>query len=150
MSSQLTIEQYSEKAIVVRGNTQPYKDALSDLGGKWNANLKGGGGWIFPNSKKTIIEKLNADINKGEVKESVVSTKQSASSSSSTAVNTQFVSRSDYLHLLARVERLEQATSHQFKSSIPSRKTVEEKVEVDDSGSEEESEKVVRMMKRKN
>ena len=64
----MNIENYSEKAIVVRGeDTKKYKNELMDLGGKYNALLKGGPGWIFPkikqnkisdfiNSKKTLIK----------------------------------------------------------------------------------------------
>ena len=55
--SSITVEQYSEKAIVVRGNTIPYKDKLLSIGGKWNKMLKGGEGWIFPLTKKPIVEK---------------------------------------------------------------------------------------------
>jgi hypothetical protein len=43
----LTVEDYSEKAIVVRGDTQTYKQQLKDLGGKWNTRLRDGPGWIF-------------------------------------------------------------------------------------------------------
>ena len=46
----LTVEDYSEKAIVVRGETKEHKDALKQLGGKWNSRLRDGAGWIF--SKK--------------------------------------------------------------------------------------------------
>jgi hypothetical protein len=48
--SDLSCTDYSEKAIVVRGDTKEHKDALKNLGGKYNANLKDGAGWIF--SKK--------------------------------------------------------------------------------------------------
>ena len=65
------LTQYSEKAFVVR-----YSKALDkildsevklivEMGGKWNSNLKGGGGWIFPNFKKKIVENY---INSGEKK----------------------------------------------------------------------------------
>lgn len=43
----LTVEDYSEKSIVVRGDTRPHKDKLKMLGGKWNPGLRDGGGWIF-------------------------------------------------------------------------------------------------------
>ncbi len=56
----LKIEEYSEKSIVVFGNTKEYKDQLKEFGGKWNSNLnKNGekfGGWIYPISKKTELE----------------------------------------------------------------------------------------------
>lgn len=39
---------YSEKAILVKGNTTSYKDKFVELGGKWNGSLKG---WIFPKKR---------------------------------------------------------------------------------------------------
>jgi hypothetical protein len=54
--SAITLQEYSEKSFVLRGdNTRDYKDTLKSLGGKWNLNLKGGGGWIFGNSKKSKV-----------------------------------------------------------------------------------------------
>jgi hypothetical protein len=45
----LICEEYSEKAIVVRGEeTKNCKEELKKLGGKYNAHLKNGAGWIFP------------------------------------------------------------------------------------------------------
>ena len=60
----ITIEDYSEKAIVVRGNTTPYKEKIMKLGGKWNPKLRDGPGWIFPKTKKSSIEQWMAS---GEV-----------------------------------------------------------------------------------
>lgn len=51
----LTIESYSEKALVVRGETKPFSKELSALGGKWNDKLRDGPGWIFPKTKKADI-----------------------------------------------------------------------------------------------
>jgi len=59
----LSLEIYSDKSFVVRPS-ESIEDKLPDievnsiiqLGGKWNANLKGGGGWIFPNFKKKVVE----------------------------------------------------------------------------------------------
>ncbi len=48
------IVDYSEKAILVKGNTTIFKERFSALGGKWNGTLKG---WIF--SKKKAIEVRN-------------------------------------------------------------------------------------------
>uniref|UniRef100_A0A6C0ELS3 Uncharacterized protein n=1 Tax=viral metagenome TaxID=1070528 RepID=A0A6C0ELS3_9ZZZZ len=45
----LTVEDYSEKCIVVRGNTQSHSVQLKALGGKFAPYLRNGGpGWIFP------------------------------------------------------------------------------------------------------
>ena len=169
MSSELTIEQYSEKAIAVRGNTQPFKEHLKDFGGKWNSGLRGGGGWIFPNSKKPKIEELNQLISKGEVKASPVEKKTYTSSSSSSSSSSSlpvtdrnFVPLKDYLDLLSRVERLEQIVSHVdfVKSSVPSTKTTttkpsskkeEAEIEIAEDSDEDEEEapqKVERLMKR--
>lgn len=46
---------YSEKAVAVIGNTYQIKDILKKLGGKFNARLTCGAGWIFPKSKKDVL-----------------------------------------------------------------------------------------------
>ena len=53
----LTWSRYSDKCIVVRGDTRKHLDHLKALGGKWNAHLKdgGGGGWIFPSYKEEFV-----------------------------------------------------------------------------------------------
>lgn len=53
----INCEEYSDRAIVVRGETKNYKDDLVSLGGKYNARLKGGPGWIF--SKKMEVQVYN-------------------------------------------------------------------------------------------
>lgn len=57
------IEKYSEKSFVVRGKTFKYKDKLIEVGGKWNPNLKGGKGWIFPLTKLEEVKKVVDAIN---------------------------------------------------------------------------------------
>lgn len=52
--SDINIQNYSDKAIVVRGNTRKYKEDLKKLGGKYNGRLSAGPGWIF--SKKSELE----------------------------------------------------------------------------------------------
>ena len=53
----LLIKDYTEKSFVLHGDTQPHKDKIKELGGKWNANLKDGlKGWIFPMTKKKTVE----------------------------------------------------------------------------------------------
>ena len=52
------IVDYSEKAIAVFGNTVSLKDALEEVGGKYNTNLRGKAGWIFPKMKREIVQKL--------------------------------------------------------------------------------------------
>lgn len=53
---------YSEKAIALFGDTKPIKDALSDLGGRFNGRLTHDGqkraGWIFPKVKEMRVREL--------------------------------------------------------------------------------------------
>lgn len=53
---------YSEKAIALFGDTKPIKDALSDLGGRFNGRLTHDGekraGWIFPKAKEARVREL--------------------------------------------------------------------------------------------
>ena len=57
----VTVCKYSEKAISVIGNTRPFADVLRANGGRFNARLSCGAGWIFQATKRdTIIEALKA------------------------------------------------------------------------------------------
>ena len=53
---------YSEKAVALFGDTKPIKDALSDLGGRFNGRLTYRGekcaGWVFPNAKEMQVREL--------------------------------------------------------------------------------------------
>jgi hypothetical protein len=117
--SSITVEQYSEKAIVVRGNTIPYKEKLLSVGGKWNKMLKGGEGWIFPLTKKPVVEKLlsepatvyedgsdnSSSSSSYKEKQNTYKTSRSVSNESTSEV---VLSKKEYLHLISRIERLEQ------------------------------------------
>ena len=54
---------YTEKSIVVRGDTRDHKEELKTLGGKWNSKLTDNstqeqfGGWIFPTTKQEQVKK---------------------------------------------------------------------------------------------
>lgn len=56
ISTGLRIEEYSEKAIVVLGDTKPVAETLKSLGGKFNARLKCGAGWIFSKKAEARIK----------------------------------------------------------------------------------------------
>jgi len=65
----ITAEDYSPKSFVVRVNSlseikDNHKNALKEFGGKWNTHLRGGAGWIFPNSKRNELDKY---INEGKI-----------------------------------------------------------------------------------
>ena len=53
---------YSEKAVALFGDTKPIKDALSDLGGRFNGRLTYRGekcaGWVFPKAKEMQVREL--------------------------------------------------------------------------------------------
>ena len=51
----ITIADYTDKSIVVQGDTRKYKEDLKKLGGKYNGMLKNGPGWIFPKSNETDL-----------------------------------------------------------------------------------------------
>ena len=52
----LQIIDYSEKAIAIVGETRAIKDTLKSLGGRFNAHLTCGAGWIFSKSKEDAIK----------------------------------------------------------------------------------------------
>jgi hypothetical protein len=61
----LSVSDYSEKAIVVRGeDTKSYTQQLGALGGKYNDRLRGGPGWIF---SKKMEDKVLAFVSSGKV-----------------------------------------------------------------------------------
>jgi hypothetical protein len=59
----LSIVDYSEKAIAVFGDTKPIKEQLKELGGRFNPNLihpsgEKKMGWIFPKKKSDEVKKV--------------------------------------------------------------------------------------------
>lgn len=59
----LRIEQYSDKAIIVRGDTKAHKDRIKAMGGKWLGRPKSGSaGWMFPASKRSKVESGLSDL----------------------------------------------------------------------------------------
>lgn len=64
-SYNLQIVDYSEKGVVLTGDTKPIKDEIKALGGKFGmrfdtSKVPSGVGWIFPKTKLAEIEKLVA------------------------------------------------------------------------------------------
>lgn len=51
----LEIVDYSEKAVAVTGDTRAHAGKLKELGGRFNARLKCGAGWIFSKKKEQEI-----------------------------------------------------------------------------------------------
>lgn len=52
----LRIIDYSEKAVAVIGETKAVKDRLKELGGRFNAKLSCGPGWIFSKTKRNDLK----------------------------------------------------------------------------------------------
>lgn len=59
----LEIAEYSEKSIVVTGDTKLLRTQLKKMGGKFNRNLKCGAGWIFSKKVKDDVEHLVSLVN---------------------------------------------------------------------------------------
>lgn len=58
---EISIIDYSEKAIAIVGDTKPIKEKLKALGGKFNPHLKCGAGWIFAKKRQSdVISILSA------------------------------------------------------------------------------------------
>ncbi len=60
---ELKVVDYSEKAIVVTGNTKLFKSEIKKLGGRYNPRLKCGQGWVFSVKKRQEVEDLVKWIN---------------------------------------------------------------------------------------
>lgn len=105
MATSVTVETYSDKAIVVRGALEHHGAVLSSISGTFNERLKGGRGWIFPkyllSQVRGVVEKLNS----GQYGNEFEQKPQSTVSSGGSVVDT--VSKQEYLSLLSRVEKLE-------------------------------------------
>ena len=56
----LTVVEYSAKSFAIVGNTKEIKDQLKSLGGRFNARLTCGAGWVFPVTKRgEVLNALN-------------------------------------------------------------------------------------------
>lgn len=64
----INIIDYSEKAFAVVGDTKAVKEQLKKMGGRFNAKLSCGCGWIFSNKMREEVERF---ISSGEVTEKV-------------------------------------------------------------------------------
>lgn len=56
----VSLVDYSEKAIAVVGDTRPIADKLKGLGGRFNARLSCGPGWIFSKKKESELKAVLA------------------------------------------------------------------------------------------
>ena len=70
----LNLEYYSNNSIAVFGDTKPWKETLKSLGGRWNANLTGRGGWIFPRIKEQELTQLVLQVTSGSIQPPIQTT----------------------------------------------------------------------------
>jgi hypothetical protein len=61
----ISIVKYTEKSVAAIGETKAFKDAIKEVGGKWNSKLKCGPGWILSAKKlealKTALSTTSTD-----------------------------------------------------------------------------------------
>ena len=61
----IQIVKYTEKSVAAIGETKAFKDAIKEVGGKWNSKLKCGPGWILSTKKlealKTALSTTSTD-----------------------------------------------------------------------------------------
>ncbi len=129
----ITVEMYSEKAIVVRGTMEHHGTVYQSMGGTFNDRLKGGRGWIFPkhmmNQVRSISDKLNSGQYGNEYEQkSGTGNATGTGNGNGTGNGQEYVSKTEYLSVLSRVERLEalvsQLTGNGSPSSVPSSSSV--------------------------
>jgi hypothetical protein len=108
----ITVDFYSEKAIVVRNTLEHHGPIMEQLGGTFNEKLRGGRGWIFSKFKMTqvrnIVDKLNSGQYGNEYEQKSVTVATPAVSSSPSCVQVvDMVSKAEFLSVVSRLERLE-------------------------------------------
>jgi hypothetical protein len=57
--NKITITTYSDRSVVIRGNTKQLKEKLKELNCRWNPNLEGGPGWI---ASKRSLDKIKTEL----------------------------------------------------------------------------------------
>ena len=148
-----TIEDYSEKAIAVFGDTKPISDRLGAIqGSKFNPCLRGIGenkrpGWIFPKTRRseveTLLQTIQQEVKSGDFKpapqaENSTRTK-SSSSVTSASVDSSVLSRIEILE--AKVETLVKALSS-LKPDSPEPKKISKAPAKNWADEEDEEEEV--------
>ena len=119
------IVEYSDKSFVVQGDTKIYKDDLKNLGGKYNARLRNGPGWIFFKNKERDVESY---IKNGKM----------LGSSTKTSYQSASVDKHSILLLTKKIDNLCKTVNKMEKLILKLMKE-QPKESVDDSDSDSES-----------
>jgi hypothetical protein len=127
--SDLNCSEYSEKAIVVRGEaTKTYKEDLKTLGGKYNASLKGGAGWIFSKTSEGKVNKFITSVKNGQVTPTSPkpfrSSQAEVRTSQSEVRSLKFTSSSDYTSILQDISIFMEGKDPEYKLSFLSSVTL--------------------------
>lgn len=110
--SQIIIDNYSEKAIVVRNTLEHHGPIMTQLGGTFNEKLKGGRGWIFSKYKFTQVQNIVTKLNSGQYgneyeQKSGPSVPIQNTVSGSVNATMDVVSKTEFLSVVSRLERME-------------------------------------------
>ena len=125
----ITVDFYSEKAIVVRNTLEHHGSVLSAINGTFNERLKGGRGWIFPKHMLTQVRNIVEKLNSGQYGNEYEQKSQSTSKE-------EYVLKSEFLSVLSRLERLEAMLPNHMltkpsQKPTPTPKPVPEEVEIE-------------------
>lgn len=63
----MEVTDYSDKSIVVYGETKPWANNLKSLNGRFNKNLRDGPGWIFSKKQEENVQYFVQKANDGEI-----------------------------------------------------------------------------------
>ena len=149
--SNLSYEEYNDRAFVVYGDREKFTKTLRELGGRWNSRLKNGAGWTLPREKeedlKKIIESLENDKDKqiDLIKQNVKSRKEQnkycRAVSNSSSDEKQSPPKTEAAPQVEAVEKVKQSASASASSSEEEEKEPEVKISVEENLLKERKEK---------
>ena len=142
-TNKLYIEDYSEKSIVVRGTeTKTHKEGLKNLGGKYNMNLKGQPGWVFPKTKSQSVQAFISNCLENNV--------NSNQTTLSKNISTKNKLLDELLHKCFEIKKLINQLTEEIKEEQESQNNskVESKIIVNDDFSDSEESEVIIPRKR--
>jgi N12 class adenine-specific DNA methylase len=146
--SPLYIEEISDKAILVKGDTRTHKDRIKAAGGKWHSRQQG---WMFPKSRESSVRDKLADL-LGKSDQATPKSDQAESQNTGLAEQMAAMSDDDLLALIDEVanesnpvdntkpvkERKPSSKKEGGKRKLTPRKTKAEKLESAPSESDKE------------
>jgi hypothetical protein len=134
--SSLTIQNYTTKSFVVRGDTINHNDYLQNNHGRLNPNLHGGSGWIFSNKH---LDKITLYINNQNLSERKTQPSTQPSTPSSTQPSTPSSTQQQSMTLLDVISTMKlyknkhyrlKKEVHRLKEELKELKTLKTKVKI--------------------